>query len=79
MDFSPQIDYNKGREISTMHVYWEEEKMLKNIVLFIALICSCVYMALFWVNSPKLNVIANKIQKPFVAVSVILLIIYIIL
>ena len=63
----------------TMSGNREERKMLKNIVLAIALICSCIYMILFWTSNPKLNVIANKIQKPFVAVSAILLILYIIL
>lgn len=53
--------------------------MLKNIVLAAALICSCAYMALFWVNNPKMNAIASKILKPFVAVSAILLVLYIIL
>lgn len=53
--------------------------MLKNIILIAALLCSCIYMVLFWVSNPKANQIANKIQKPFVAVSAILLILYMIL
>lgn len=53
--------------------------MLKNIVLAIALICSCIYLVLFFVKNPKLNVISNKIQKPFIFVSAALLVIYMIL
>ncbi|WP_164690075.1 hypothetical protein [Luxibacter massiliensis] len=53
--------------------------MIKNIVLIIALICSCIYLVLFWTSNPKLNAIGDKIQKPFMAVSLILLLIYIIL
>lgn len=53
--------------------------MLKNIVLVVALICSCIYMVLFFVNNPKLNILANKVLKPFVAVSALLLLLYIIL
>jgi len=49
--------------------------MLKTIVLIAALICSCIYMVLFWVS----NQIANKIQKPFVVVSALLLVLYLIL
>ncbi|CUX21579.1 hypothetical protein [Clostridium sp. C105KSO13] len=53
--------------------------MLKNIILIVALICSCIYMVLFWVSNPKANIIANKIQKPFIIVSAALLVLYIIL
>ncbi|TCS81084.1 hypothetical protein [Muricomes intestini] len=53
--------------------------MLKTIVLIAALICSCIYMVLFWVSNPKANQIANKIQKPFVVVSALLLVLYLIL
>ncbi|MBU3878449.1 hypothetical protein HGO97_021850 [Faecalicatena sp. AGMB00832] len=53
--------------------------MLKNIVLAVALVCSCIYLVLFFVNNPKLNVISNKIQKPFMAVSFLLLVVYMIL
>lgn len=53
--------------------------MLKNIVLAVALICSCIYLVLFFVNNPKLNVLANKVQKPFIIISAALLVIYIIL
>ncbi|MBA4698102.1 MAG: hypothetical protein H2212_01580 [Ruminococcus sp.] len=53
--------------------------MLKNIVLIVALLCSCVYMTLFWISNKKANQIANKFQKPFIAVSAILLVLYIIL
>lgn len=53
--------------------------MLKNIVLAVALICSCIYMVLFWISNPKANRIAMKIQKPFVIISALLLVLYIIL
>lgn len=60
-------------------INWEEKRMLKNIVLAVALICSCIYLVLFFVNNPKLNVLANKVQKPFIIISAALLVIYIIL
>jgi succinate dehydrogenase hydrophobic anchor subunit len=53
--------------------------MLKNIVLVVAMICSCIYMTLFWISNTKANQLANKIQKPFMAVSLILLVLYLIL
>ena len=53
--------------------------MLKFMVLIAALICSVVYMTLFWISSPKSNRIAQKIQKPFVITSALLLVLYILL
>lgn len=53
--------------------------MLKNIVLIVALICSIIYMTLFWISNPKANRIAQKLQKPFVITSALLLVLYIIL
>lgn len=53
--------------------------MLKNIILAVALVLSCIYMVLFWVSNPKANKMAAKIQKPFVIVSGLLLVLYIVL